>query len=132
MLYLDTAALVKLIRREEASDALIDWLSARSDELMVASALVEAELPRAVRRSEPELLSAVPGIVQRLALYEIDDLVRATAASYDDPMIRSLDAIHLATADAVLGDDLTAFVTYDKRLLATADALGLPVASPGA
>ena len=47
-------------------------------------------------------------------------------------MIRSLQAIHLATADAVLGDDLTAFVTYDKRLLGTADALGLPVASPGA
>ncbi len=132
MLYLDTAALVKLIRREEASDALVDWLSARSDELMVASALVEVELPRAVRRSEPELLSAVPGIVQRLALYEIDEMVRATAASYDDPMIRSLDAIHLATADAALGDDLTAFVTYDTRLLATADSLGLPVASPGA
>ncbi|MGH3461232.1 MAG: type II toxin-antitoxin system prevent-host-death family antitoxin [Kribbellaceae bacterium] len=111
--------------------ALIDWLSARSGELLVASTLVEVELPRAIRRSEPEVLS-VPGIVRRLALYEIDEMVRATAASYDDPMIRSRQAIHLATADAVLGDDLTAFVTYDKRLLATADALGLPVASPGA
>jgi hypothetical protein len=46
--------------------------------------------------------------------------------------IRSLDAIHLATADAVLGDDLTAFVSYDRRLLAAATALGLPTTSPGA
>jgi predicted nucleic acid-binding protein len=58
--------------------------------------------------------------------------VRATAAAYDDPGIRSLDAIHLATADAVLADDLTAFVTYDRRLLAAAEALSLPTASPGA
>ena len=41
--------------------------------------------------------------------------VRTTAEAYQDPLIRSLDAIHLATADAVLGDDLTAFVTYDRR-----------------
>jgi predicted nucleic acid-binding protein len=132
MLYLDTAALVKLVRREVASDALVDWIGDHSDELLVSSTLVEVELPRALRRTEPALLAAVPALLNRIAVYEIDDLVRATAAAYDDPSLRSLDAIHLATADAVLGDDLTTFVSYDRRLLAAATALGLPTTSPGA
>ncbi|MDX6238897.1 MAG: uncharacterized protein QOG10_3712 [Kribbellaceae bacterium] len=132
MIYLDTAALVKLVRREVASDALVDWIGKHPDELFVSSTLAEVELPRALRRTEPALLAAVPALLGRIAVYEIDDLVRATAAAYDDPSIRSLDAIHLATADAVLGDDLTAFVTYDRRLLAAATALGLPTTSPGA
>jgi predicted nucleic acid-binding protein len=132
MVYLDTAALVKLVRREVASDALVDWIGDHPDELLVSSTLAEVELPRALRRTEPALLAAVPALLGRIAVYEIDDLVRATAAAYDDPLIRSLDAIHLATADAVLGDDLTAFISYDHRLLAAATALGLPTTSPGA
>jgi uncharacterized protein len=131
MIYLDTAALVKLVRREVESDALVDWIVDQPDELLVSSTLAEVELPRAVRRTEPALLAAVPGVLGRIAVYEIDELVRTTAAAYEEPAIRSLDAIHLATADAVLGDDLTAFVTYDRRLLAAAEDLGLPTAYPG-
>lgn len=132
MIYLDTAALVKLVRREVATDALIDWIGDHSDELLVSSALAEVELPRALRRTEPALLAAVPALLGRIAVYEVDELVRATAAAYDDPLVLSLDAIHLATADAVLADDLTAFVSYDRRLLEAASTIGLPVASPGA
>jgi len=132
MLYLDTAALVKLVRREVASDALVDWLAAQPDELLVTSALAEVELPRALRRTEPALLAAIPALLARIAVYEIDALVRTTAAAYTDPTLPSVDAIHLATAVAVLADDLTAFVTYDRHLLTAAAALGLPTASPGA
>ncbi|WP_433165777.1 type II toxin-antitoxin system VapC family toxin [Kribbella sp. CA-247076] len=131
MIYLDTAALVKLVRREAASDELVDWLNEQVNRILVSSSLVEVELPRALRRSEPSLLAAVPSILARVSVYDVDETVRTTAAAYQDPLIRSLDAIHLATADAVLGDDLTAFVTYDRRLLATAEAIGLPTASPG-
>jgi predicted nucleic acid-binding protein len=131
MIYLDTAALVKLVRREPASDELADWLDERRGTIAVTSALSEVEVPRALRRSEPDLVGAVPAVLGRIARYEVDDVVRATAAAYPDPSLRSLDAIHLATAQAVLGDQLTAFVTYDKRLLASATALGLPVAHPG-
>jgi predicted nucleic acid-binding protein len=130
MIYLDTAALVKLVRWELETDALIEWIADRPDELLLSSALAEVELPRALRRTEPALLGGVPAVLGRIAVYEIDELVRATAAAYDDPQIRSLDAVHLATADAVLGDDLTAFVTYDARLLAAAESIGLPVAAP--
>jgi uncharacterized protein len=132
MIYLDTAAVVKLIRREPASDELADWIDDRQEELLVSSTLVEVEVLRALRRSEPELLGAAPAVLARLAVYDVDALVRATAAAYPDPLIRSLDAIHLATADAVFGGDLSAFVSYDQRLLAAAGALGLPTAAPGA
>ena len=86
---------------------------------------------RALRRTEPALLTAAPSVLAQISVYDVDETVRTTAAAYQDPLIRSLDAIHLATADAVLGDDLTAFVTYDRRLLATAKAMSLPTASPG-
>jgi hypothetical protein len=70
-----------------------------------------------------------------VARFEIDTAVRAVAASYADPLLRSLDAIHLATAQvltAELGEPLAAFVTYDKRLLAAAQTAGFTTASPGA
>lgn len=132
MIYLDTAALVKLVRREPESDALAEWLNTQPATLLVSSALAEVELPRALLRTEPELVSAVPALLGRVARYEIDELVRSTAASYRTPELRSLDAIHLATAQAVFGPQLTCFVTYDRRLLAAAEGLGLPTGSPGA
>lgn len=131
MLYLDTAALVKLVRREPESDALADWLDERSPQPWVSSVLVEVELPRALRRSEPALLGGVPAVLARVARYEIDEVVRAAAAAHPDPDLRSLDAIHLATASAIFGARLHAFLTYDQRLLDAAAHLGLPIASPG-
>ena len=131
MLYLDTSALVKLVRREPESDTLADWLDAQAPALWVSSMLIEVELPRALRRVEPSLLAHVPAVVARVARYEVDEVVRAAAAAYPDPALRSLDAIHLATGDAVFGSQLTAFVCYDERLLAAATEVGLPAAAPG-
>ena len=132
MLYLDTSALMKLIRREPESDSLADWLDAQTPAPWVSSTLIEVELPRALRRVEPSLLADVPPIVARVARYEIDEVVRAAAAAaYPNIALRSLDAIHLATADAVFGTQLTAFVAYDERLLTVAAAAGLPTAAPG-
>lgn len=131
MIYLDTAALVKLVRREVESDALVDWLDARMATPLVSSILAEVELPRALRRTEPDLVAAVPALLQRLSRYEVDELVRSTAAAYPAAELRSLDAIHLATAQAVFGRQLVAFVSYDRRLLDAAAALGIPTASPG-
>jgi len=131
MLYLDTSALMKLMRREPESDALADWLDAQATAPWVSSTLIEVELPRALRRVEPSLLADVPKIVARVALYEIDEVVRAAAAAYPDAALPSLDAIHLATGDAIFGTLLTAFVSYDERLLTAAEAAGLPTAAPG-
>ncbi len=100
--------------------------------MLVSSALIEVELPRALRRTEPDLLAAVPALLERIARYEIDELVRTTAAGYPAPNMHAPDAIHLATAQAVFGRQLTSFVSYDKRLLGVAEGLRLPIASPGA
>ncbi|MGW5557886.1 hypothetical protein ACWER9_11740 [Micromonospora sp. NPDC003944] len=72
--------------------------------------------------------------VGRLFRLEIDGTVRATAAAFAEPTLRSLDAIHLAAAQVLTnesGSPLIAFVSYDRRLLDRAKAAGLPVASPG-
>ena len=132
MIYLDTAALVKLIRPEPETAALADWLDDHTGPLWVSSALIEVELPRALRRTDPTLLADVPAVIARVARYEIDETVRSIAASYPDPDLRSPDAIHLATAREVFGHRLTAFVSYDRRLLAAAAAAGLATISPGA
>ena len=130
MLYLDTAALVKLVRREPESDVLVEWLAERTLP-WVTSVLAEVELARALRRTDQDLLDSVPALLERLYRCEIDSAVRATAAAFSDPLLRALDAIHLATAEAVLGANLTAFVTYDRRLLDAARSRGLPTEAPG-
>ena len=85
MIYLDTSALVKLVRREQESDGLADWLDEQGSIPWVSSALIEVELPRALRRSDPRLIADAPALVARVARYEIDDVVRAAAAAYPDP-----------------------------------------------
>jgi predicted nucleic acid-binding protein len=135
VIYLDAAAVMKMVRSEAESVDLVRWLNERPDASLVSSALVEVEVPRALRRSAPQALAGVPSALARLYRVEIDATVRATAAAYEDPLLRSLDAVHLATAQVLAGGtgaELEAFVTYDKRLLAAASAVGLPTASPGA
>jgi uncharacterized protein len=132
VIYLDSAALVKLVRVEQESAALVGWLNARSDERLVASALVEVEVPRALRRSQPGVLGAVAATLARIDRIGIDAAIRATAAAYVDPYLRSLDAIHLATADELIasGKTVSAFVTYDTRLAEAARGAGLTVTAP--
>ena len=126
MSYLDTSALVKLIRREEESDALGDWLDERIDLPWITSTLTEVELVRAIRAAAPEGLPAVPSVLARLDRFEIDPVVRSTAAAYADSGLRTFDAIHLATAQtAAAVAPLTAFVTYDNRLTEAAERLAI-------
>lgn len=110
MIYLDFAAVVKLVRHEPRTTQLVAWLNARSPVPLVSSALVEVEVPRALRRFAPASLPAVPTTLARLYRLEIDAATRSSAASLTDPLLRSLDAIHLATA-VQLGARLQSFVT---------------------
>ena len=134
MIYLDSAAVIKMLRREAETPDLLGWLNERAGTALVSSALVEVEVPRALRRAAPQALVGVPSLLGRLYRVEIDATVRATAGAYPEPMLRSLDAVHLATAEVLARQaaaEFVAFVTYDKRLLEAARAIGLPVASPG-
>jgi predicted nucleic acid-binding protein len=134
VIYLDSCAIVKLVMPEAESEDLEGWLGARPTQDLFTSKIAEVEVPRALRGSVPGVLGAVAGVLSRLYRVDINGPVRATAAAYQDPTLRSLDAIHLATADAVRlsGKAVSAFVTYDKRLAAAAGGVGLPVEAPGA
>jgi predicted nucleic acid-binding protein len=134
VIYLDSAAVIKLVRREPHTTELVTWLDQHRDVPLVSSALVEVEVPRALRRSAPQALVGIPVAIGRLYRLEIDATIRATAAAFTEPTLRSLDAIHLATAQILAnesGTELTAFVSYDQRLLTFARDAGLPTASPG-
>jgi len=100
----------------------------------VSSALAEIEVARAIARRAPASQPRVPVVLGSVARLGIGQAVRALAATYPDPALRSLDAIHIATAQvlaAELGEPPAAFVTYDRRLLAAAAAAGLTTACPG-
>ncbi|MFI6040451.1 type II toxin-antitoxin system VapC family toxin [Nocardia sp. NPDC051321] len=129
MLYLDTSALVKLVHLETESAALMNWLDDRPEVPWVASALVEVELVRAVRVAEPADLIHIPAVLSRVDRLDMDGIVRSNAAAISPATIRSLDALHLATA-LELATDLTAVVTYDKRLGEAAEAAGLTWVAP--
>jgi hypothetical protein len=134
VIYLDSNAIVKLVAPEIESAALQQWLGERSPVGLFTSKLAEVEVPRALRRSQPGVLGSVAVVLRYVDRVEINDVVQATAAAYVDPNLRSLDAIHLATAQAIemAGKTVTEFVTYDKRLAAAAVDVGLNVVAPGA
>jgi predicted nucleic acid-binding protein len=95
----------------------------------VSSVVGEIELRRAGRRFRASE-AAIDAIAATISLVQIDDEVRLLAATVGSASLRSLDAIHLATAIS-LGGDLGAFCCYDRRLAADAEAAGLTVVSPG-
>ena len=85
-----------------------------------------------VRAGQPASLASVPAVLARLDRFEIDDVVRSTAAAFQDPGLRTLDAIYLATATVAASvASLEAFVTHDSRLAKAAGALGMTTAAPG-
>ena len=128
MLYLDTSALMKLCHQEDESRTLRRWLDEHRVD-WVTSAVTEVELTRAAARVGPSALSQVPRIIARCDSLEIDERIRADAAVLTPAELRSLDAIHLATALELVAD-LTAFITYDKRLGECARSAGLTVTAP--
>jgi predicted nucleic acid-binding protein len=131
VLYLDSSAAVKLIRPEVESRYLAPWLNDRGD-ITVTSVLAEVEVPHALRRSGSAHLAAMPGVLARISRIELDPSVRATAGACVEAL-RSLDAIHLATAEVLVasGKTVRAFVTYDRRQAAAVSAAGIPVQTPG-
>ena len=130
MIYLDSSAVVKLCRVEPQTAALTGWLGSQSREVVrLSSALARIESARALLRVDPRSLANLPMVLAGMATMAIDEPVVVAAAAFTDPLLRSLDAIHLASA-LRLAPEITAFVTYDKRLANAAQGFGLPVLTP--
>jgi uncharacterized protein len=131
VIYLDSCALVKLVSPAAETVALERYLRERADQRHVASALVRAEVRRALRRIEApaRALATADKLLAAVITISVRDELLDAAGRLAEPGLRSLDAIHLATAQS-LGAALTGFVTYDRRLLTAADRAGLPTAAP--
>lgn len=127
--YVDTSAVLKMLRAEEHSDAFVRFYDDNSAATWVSSALLYVELLRTVNRYAPLLVADARELLTAFSLVAVNDEVVETAACEPDRMLRSLDAVHLATA-RLLGAELTAVLTYDDRLAAAATSAGLPVLTP--
>ena len=125
--YIDSSALVKLIVREPETDALRRYLTSAGP--LASSILATVEVSRAVARAIPESTAAMADVFEAVNVLAFDTRIAARAAALRPASLRTLDAIHLATALELAGD-LSAFVSYDDRLSAAARDLGLPVVAP--
>jgi predicted nucleic acid-binding protein len=127
--YLDSSALVKLVIRESESDALRTFLQARSGP-MTTSALARTEVVRAVGSFGEHAVAGarllMGGMHDVAVSRSVLDAAGDLALRLD---VRSLDAIHLATA-VELERHLDVLITYDRRMAAAAEVLGLAVVAP--
>jgi predicted nucleic acid-binding protein len=137
VIYLDTSAILKLLRREAETDALIEHLDAHAQQDLLTSSLATVETARALTALGAEEIAA--RAVRRSDRIEVGDAVIPAIAmtgpvldlarTLPPAVLRSLDAIHLATAK-LAGDSLDHLITYDKRMTAAAEAAGLRAVSP--
>ena len=125
--YLDSSALVKLAVEEPESAALRRYLRRRRP--LVSSALARAEVARALLPLGETALRRGGEVLSLLDLVRVNDRILAAAGSLLPAELRTLDAIHLATAQQ-LQADLSRLVTYDDRMAAAADALGWTIVRP--
>ncbi len=128
--YIDTSAAVKLAVAETESEPLRTFL-ARHDDGLVASSLLVVEMRRAALRSGDPItaLAATRPILESIHLVRISDAILQRASTLMPATIRSLDAIHLATALS-LGTMAQGMVCYDKLLGEAATNQGVDVHSP--
>lgn len=129
MIYLDSSALVKLAVEEPESGALRAWLAERAEIPRLSSGVIRVEVPRAIMRTQPAAVLQGRSVIARIRRVAMTPEVLEVAAMLQPASLRSLEAIHLASA-FVVHDRLTAFVGYDERLIDAAAAAGLPTASP--
>ncbi len=125
--YLDSSAIVKLVVREPETPALLRYLRRRRP--VVASALARTEVGRATLSLGPVVEQRVREVLDRLDLVRVNDRVLRDAAALVPVELRSLDAIHLATA-RLFGPTLAGLVTYDARMAQAARLLGIKVLAP--
>jgi predicted nucleic acid-binding protein len=125
--YLDSSAVVRLAVREAESVALRRYLRRRRP--LVSSSLARTEVLRALLLAGDDAVAAGLKVLTRLDFVRISNRVLDEAAALRPVQIRSLDAIHLATA-VQLGQDLGALVTYDDRMAEAAKKIGHRVVAP--
>lgn len=130
VLYLDSSAIVKLVVPELETEVLRAHVAGSR---LVTSEVALTEVPRAahLRTGDAAVLVEAEALLRRFDLVKLDEDVHRAAARRAPRDLRTLDAIHLASALRV-GEALTTVVAYDRRLAQAARDAGLTVEAPGA
>jgi len=130
-IYADTCAAAKLFVAEPETLDLRQWLRGQDEPSLVSSALLGVELIRLLRLARPAALPDAERFLSTdIDIVQVTPTILADAARVSPARLRTLDAIHLATA-LDLGSAITVMLCYDKRLAQAAQAAGLRVAHPG-
>jgi predicted nucleic acid-binding protein len=127
--YADSSALVKLVVDEEETEALRSHLASEPE--LVVSRIALVEVSRAVRIASPGAAAArdAERLLASCTLVEVSDSILRAAAGLASANVRTLDAIHLASALRAAADEV---IVYDRRLREAAEAAGFRVCCPGA
>jgi len=131
VVYCDTSALVKLIVDEPQSGDLDAWLAGLAEPVLATSIIARTEVVRAVRRHGTAAVEEALRLLDEISVVDLDEDLARSAADLEPESLRSLDALHVATAQRI-APTLAALVTYDKRMIDAARAVGLTVHHPGA
>jgi predicted nucleic acid-binding protein len=126
-IYVDSSAIVKLAVREPESAALRRYLQRKRP--LVSSALSRAEVLRALLPAGEEAVARGRSVLRRFDLIRLSDRILNAAGLLLPTELRTLDAIHLATARQ-LGDEVRALVTYDGRMAEAARQLDYRIVNP--
>jgi uncharacterized protein len=128
VIYLDASALVTLISGRTYSDELRQFLGDRPEMPMATSTIGFIETVR-IMDQVGDFPSLMSDLVGRFTEILVTEEIRDAAAALPG-RLRTLDAVHVASAQ-VLGEVLDTLVTYDRRMLETAQSVGVPTAAPG-
>ncbi len=129
MIYIDASALLKIVKDDEVGAAALRHYLAGHNNAVVSSALLAVEARRGMLRIRPDGVPEVDLLLGEVQQIGISAAVIESAGRLPDPMLRSLDAIHLATA-LLIRENVEALLTYDVRLREAAEAHGLATVAP--
>lgn len=123
--YLDSSVALRTILDVPERKRLQSWMQA-ADATFVSSRLLRTEVIRVLRRDGRPLSAGAP-LLERIGMLEIGHETHTVAESIERH-VRTLDALHLATA-LLIGEPVTV-ATHDRRMKDVAEHLGLLVTDP--
>jgi len=127
MWYIDSSAIIKLIKPEKETAALIKKLPNG----LIASRITRVEVIRTIIRHEPDLLDATYDVLADIQMVAVEDAIITIAENLPQFIdLRSLDSLHMASALSIK-NLIKGVITYDKEMVKAAEALGFKTLSPG-
>jgi hypothetical protein len=124
---MDSSAIIKLIKLEKESAALIRKLPPS----LITSRISRVEVARTIAKHEPDLLDAAYDILADIQMIPVEDSIITIAENLPQHIdLRSLESLHIASAMAIR-NALKGIISYDKEMVRAGISLGFKTMSPG-